>query len=89
MVSSGAAVLVDVRSREEWAAGHADSSVHISWHDLRTRFTELDPSRQYILMCKGGQRASIGASILKMHGFGAVYNLGGGYNAYKKAGFTP
>ncbi len=37
-------------------------------------------------MCRGGQRASIAASILKRHGFLRIYNLGGGYTAYKRAG---
>jgi len=89
MVSSGGGVLVDVRSKEEWEDAHADGSIHIPWHDLRTRHTELDPSLHYILMCKGGQRASIGASILKMHGFANVSNLVGGYTAYKRAGYAP
>lgn len=89
LVSSGGAVLVDVRSKEEWDASHADASVHIPWHDLRTRHTELDPALHYVLMCKGGQRASIAASILKMHGFPNVSNLAGGYVAYKRAGYAP
>jgi len=83
------AVLIDVRSKEEWDASHAEPSVHIPWHDLRTRYTELDPAKNYILMCRGGQRASIAASVLKMHGFGNVSNLGGGYTAYKRAGYAP
>ena len=89
LIGSGGAVLVDVRSLEEWQAGHAEGSVHIPWHDLRTRYTELDPSRQYITMCKGGPRGSIAASILKMHGFARVLNLGGGSEAYQRAGFIP
>ncbi len=83
------AVLIDVRSTEEWDAGHAAGSVHIPWHDLRTRYTELNPEKQYIVMCRGGQRASIAASILKMHGIERVMNLGGGYTAYSRAGFAP
>lgn len=89
LVTSGNAILVDVRSDEERAAAHADQSVHIPWHDLRTRYTELDSSRHHIVMCRGGQRASIAASILKMHGFQEVSNLGGGYTAYQRAGFAP
>lgn len=89
MVSSGEAVLVDARSKEEWEAGHADRSMHIPWHDLRTRHAELDPARHTIVMCKGGQRASIAASILKMHGFATVSNLAGGYTSYQRAGFAP
>jgi hydroxyacylglutathione hydrolase len=88
-VRSGEAVLIDVRSEEEWQAAHAERSLHIPWHDLRTRYSSLDPARQYIVMCRGGQRASIAASILMMHGFSRVSNLGGGYSAYQRAGFAP
>jgi glyoxylase-like metal-dependent hydrolase (beta-lactamase superfamily II)/rhodanese-related sulfurtransferase len=89
LVTAGDAVLIDVRSQEEWQTAHAEPSIHIPWHDLRTRYTELDPARQQIVMCRGGQRASIAASILKMHGFARVSNLGGGYTAYQRAGFAP
>ncbi|OPX71087.1 MAG: molybdopterin biosynthesis protein MoeB [Methanoregulaceae archaeon PtaB.Bin108] len=89
LIKTGKAVLVDVRSDEEWNSAHADPSVHIPWHDLRNRYTELDSSLHYIVMCRGGQRASISASILKMHGFSQVSNLGGGYTAYQRAGFAP
>ena len=89
LVWSGRAILIDVRSQEEWDAAHAEKSIHIPWHDLRSRHTELEPERQYIVMCRGGQRASVAASILKMHGFGRVLNLGGGYTAYSHAGYAP
>lgn len=89
LVRSGEAVLLDVRSGEEWQAAHALQSLHIPWHDIRTRYTVLDPARHYIVMCKGGQRASIAASILLMHGFPRISNLGGGYDAYRRAGFAP
>ena len=86
LVRKDRAVLLDVRSPDEWEAGHAERSVHIPWHDLRSRFTELDRDHRYIVMCRGGQRASIAASILLMHGFSHVMNLAGGYAAYSRAG---
>jgi rhodanese-related sulfurtransferase len=85
---SGNAVLLDVRSREEWKDAHDEQSVHIPWHDLRKRHTELDPAVHYVVMCKGGQRASIAAGILKMHGFDRISNLAGGFNAYQRSGFV-
>ncbi|MDH7592863.1 MAG: rhodanese-like domain-containing protein [Methanomicrobiales archaeon] len=88
LVRSGEAVLVDVRSWEEHQAGHAEGSIHIPWHDLRTRHGELDPETHTIVMCRGGQRASIAASILLMHGFRLVSNLAGGFTAYQRAGFA-
>jgi len=86
MLRSHEATLLDVRSREEWNAAHEEGAIHIPWHDLRTRYTELDPAKQYVVMCRGGQRASIAASILKMHGFNRIFNLGGGYTAYQRTG---
>lgn len=88
LIHSGRAVLVDVRSWEERQAGYAEGSIHIPWHDLRTRYRELDPATHTIVMCKGGQRASIAASILLMHGFRLVSNLAGGFTAYQRAGFA-
>ncbi|MDP3564068.1 MAG: MBL fold metallo-hydrolase [Methanoregula sp.] len=86
LVRSNKTVLLDVRSQEEWQATHVKEGIHIPWHDLRTRYTELDPAQQYVVMCRGGQRASIAVSILKMHGFDHICNLGGGYTAYQRAG---
>jgi glyoxylase-like metal-dependent hydrolase (beta-lactamase superfamily II)/rhodanese-related sulfurtransferase len=86
LVRSSKAVLLDVRSQEEWQAARVEEGIHIPWHDLRTRYTELDPAQQYVVMCRGGQRASIAVSILKRHGFDHIYNLGGGYTAYQRAG---
>ncbi|MCP1662893.1 MAG: MBL fold metallo-hydrolase [Methanocalculus sp. MSAO_Arc1] len=88
-VKSGTATLIDVRSQEEWDAAHAEKSIHIPWHDLRIRYEELDAEGSYIVMCRGGQRASIAASILKMKQIERVANLGGGYTAYSRAGFAP
>ena len=89
LTRSGEAILIDVREEGEWQAGHAERSIHIPWHDLRTRHSVLDPSRHTLVMCKGGPRGSIAASILKMHGFVQVSNLAGGYEAYRRAGFAP
>jgi glyoxylase-like metal-dependent hydrolase (beta-lactamase superfamily II)/rhodanese-related sulfurtransferase len=86
LIQSGKATLIDVRSVEEKTDGHAEGSIHIAWHDLRTRYIELDQQGSYILMCRGGQRASIAASILKMHGYSRVCNLAGGFMAYQRAG---
>ncbi len=87
LLKSRKATLIDVRSVEEKTAVHVEGSIDIPWHDLRARYSELDPQNRYILMCKGGQRASIAASILKMRGFSRICNLAGGFLAYQRAGF--
>lgn len=89
LVSAGKATLIDVRSDEERQATPVEHAVHIPWHDLRTRYKELDPAKHYILMCRGGSRATIAVSILQMQGFSQVSNLAGGFEAYRRAGFVP
>lgn len=87
LLQSGKATLIDVRSVEEKTSEHVEGSIDIAWHDLRSRYNELDPQGRYIVMCKGGQRASIAASILKMNGISRVCNLAGGFLAYQRAGY--
>ena len=89
LLQSEKATLIDVRSVEEKTAEHVEGSIDIAWHDLRSRYIELDPQGRYIVMCKGGQRASIAASILKMNGISRVCNLAGGFLAYQRAGYIP
>jgi glyoxylase-like metal-dependent hydrolase (beta-lactamase superfamily II) len=86
LVASEKAVIIDVRSAEEKTDDCVIGSIQIPWHDLRTRHKELSRDRKYIVMCRGGQRASIAASILKMNGFNNVFNMAGGFTAYQKLG---
>jgi len=86
MVVSEKATIIDVRSAEEKTVDCVRGSIQIPWHDLRTRHKELSRERKYIVMCKGGPRASIAASILKMNGINNVFNMAGGFSAYQQLG---
>lgn len=81
--------LLDVRSPREFEALHIEGAVNIPAPDLRTRHTELDPDIPLVLICSTGHRSSMGASILKQHGFKTVCNAAGGMTAYNYAGFVP
>lgn len=87
LVVSEKATIIDVRSAEEITDDCVRGSIQIPWHDLRTRHKELSRDKKYILMCKGGLRASIAASILKMNGINNVFNMAGGFSAYQQLGF--
>jgi glyoxylase-like metal-dependent hydrolase (beta-lactamase superfamily II) len=88
MITEGGAVLVDVRTPEEYGEDHAAGAVNIMAPDLRGRFTELDPERPTVLMCRTGHRSSMACSILKQKGFASVYNAAGGITGYRAAGYT-
>jgi rhodanese-related sulfurtransferase len=81
-------VLVDVRSPLEFEDGHIGGAVNIPAPDLRTRYNELDPGKPTFLVCSSGNRSSLGASLLKQHGFRELHNVAGGMTGYSKAGYA-
>lgn len=81
-------VLLDVRAPGEFEDNHIEGAVNIPAPELRTGFKELDKTKPTVLICSTGHRSSLGASILKMHGFKDVYNVAGGMTGYSAAGFT-
>ncbi|KAF5058586.1 Thiosulfate sulfurtransferase GlpE [anaerobic digester metagenome] len=88
MVTSGKAVLVDVRFPDEFEDHHLEGAVNIPAMDLRTRHPELPSDRPLIVMCRTGQRSSLASSLLKRAGFAEVYNAAGGVTGYLAAGFS-
>jgi glyoxylase-like metal-dependent hydrolase (beta-lactamase superfamily II)/rhodanese-related sulfurtransferase len=89
-VTSGPAMtLVDVRSQREYEQHHIDGTINIPAPDLRTRFDELNASVPIVVLCNTGHRSSLGASILKQHGFTNVSNVAGGMMGYNAAGYGP
>lgn len=80
-------VLVDVRAPSEYAAYHIKGALNIPFAELRTRYTELDPTAPTIVICNTGHRSSLAVSILKQHGFTEVFNVAGGMTGYNAAGY--
>jgi hydroxyacylglutathione hydrolase len=79
--------VVDVREREEWAAGHIPGSLHVPYHDLHELPDELDPGRPVAVLCSSGQRAAVAASLLQRHGASDVWHVvDGGVPAWERAG---
>jgi rhodanese-related sulfurtransferase len=56
-------VLLDVRRRLEWAAGHVVGAAHIPLHELPGRLGEVPPGEVWVY-CHSGYRAIVAASIL-------------------------
>lgn len=73
---------LDVRTPEEYAAGHVDGFINIPVDELRDHLEELDRSKPVYVMCHSGLRSYIASCILKGNGFDA-YNFTGGYSFYR------
>ena len=70
------AIILDVRTENEYKTGHIDGSVNISLGTIRERYIELDSSKTYITCCSHGLRSVKVETILKEKGFKNVYNGG-------------
>lgn len=82
--------VLDVRTPQEFAAGHIADSVNIPLDELRERLGELPRDTKITVTCAVGLRGYIAARVLAGHGFDAV-NLTGGFRMYsmmKRAGLV-
>lgn len=71
------ALLVDVRSPAEFAAGHLPGALNIPVHEIEGREAELAPrDRPLVLYCRSGNRSARAAAALEKAGHTSVHNLG-------------
>jgi phage shock protein E len=78
-IKKGKVILVDVRTPEEYKAGHLKYSQNIDFkkEDFKNKIVELDKNKTVYLYCRTGNRSGKTADILKKSGYANVYNIGG------------
>src|SRR5690242_16051638 len=88
MLAQPGTVLIDVRESDEWRQGHIPEAVGIPRGFLELRVEEKVPDRKapVILQCASGTRSLLAARTLRELGYENVYNLTGGFNAWKDRG---
>ncbi|MFW9915044.1 MAG: rhodanese-like domain-containing protein [Candidatus Thorarchaeota archaeon] len=81
--------ILDVRALEEFKDGHIQSSVLIPLADLEERANELpaDNHTPILVYCRSGGRSASASAILVSMDYEQVYNLLGGFLAWKNAGY--
>lgn len=72
------AVVIDVRSPEEFRGGHVSGAINIPLGDLQTKVLQQVPDKHQALLlyCLSGGRSAISARQLKIIGYEMVFNLG-------------
>jgi len=80
--------VVDVRSPDEWQAGHMPGASYIFLPELGKKSKRLDKEKPVAVYCNSGYRASLAASILEQAGFETVHNIPGSWKAWKAAGYA-
>lgn len=75
------AILLDVRTKEEYRTGHVTESINIPVDDLSYDLSILRKDIPIITVCASGMRSSRATNILKNKGY-EVYN-GGSWTNFK------
>ena len=71
------AVIVDVRSPEEFAGGSYPGAKNIPVQVIGSRLNEIPKDKPVVVFCKSGGRSSVAAATLKQAGYTDVTNAGG------------
>ena len=78
------AIILDVRTTEEFSKGAIDGSINIALHEIPTRITEIKQlDKPIVACCVMGSRSAKAVSILQKNGIEAV-NGGGWISLSKK-----
>lgn len=89
-VEKGDAYLIDVRTPEEYQAGHLNNSknINIKSGDFKQQISKLDKNKPVYLYCRSGNRSGQAVDTLSTLGFKTYYNIGG-FEQLKAAGLPP
>lgn len=78
MVSRGA-LLLDVRTPEEFAAGHLEGAVNVPVQVLDTQWASLNvpADREVVVYCRSGARSARAKAMLEGKGVKRIVDIGG------------
>ncbi len=78
MIEQGA-LLIDVRTAEEFDQGHIDGALNIPFQETDQLMTAIghDKQRQVVVYCRSGHRAGKAKQVLESNGYKRVFNASG------------
>lgn len=77
------ALVLDVRTQEEWDEYHAPNTTLIPLDQLPSRLNEIPHDRQIVVVCRSGNRSQKGRDILLNAGFKQVTSMNGGLTEWR------
>lgn len=83
------AILLDVRSPQEYKEGHLEGSYLIPEYELKAKAQEIlfDKERPIVVYCSSGNRSKKAQKLLEKMGYKNVYNLHGGLEKMENNGY--
>lgn len=86
--TSPKAVILDVRTPEEYNSGHLDQAKNLDIYDksFQDQLSKMDKKQPVYVYCKGGGRSANAVKKMQELGFNNVYELKGGIMAWEQSG---
>jgi len=78
-------VLLDVRPAKEYEEGHIPGAVHMPLSDIGSRIKRLKKDKELVVYCRSGNQSIWAIKRLMGMGYKNLYNLKGGYSAWKRS----
>lgn len=72
-------IIIDVREKSEWDAGHIKTAINIPMSEFRQRINEVPKDKDVFIHCRSGQRSYNICLYLQSQGYKNVYNVAGSY----------
>ncbi|GCD78546.1 MBL fold hydrolase [Thermaurantimonas aggregans] len=86
LISANNIQVVDLRGASEYKSGHIKGADHVFVGTLPNNLDKISKDKKVIIHCQGGDRASIGYSLLTKYGFNNIVNYSPGINEWAAAG---
>jgi len=80
------AVIIDVRTPNEFRGGHIKSALNIPLNNLASQVSKIKKDKPVITCCASGMRSASAKSYLQSNGFKEVYNGGSWMSLQNKIG---
>ena len=87
-ITNNGGVLLDVRTKEEFAARTIDGSINIPIEEIRNRLDDIPNDKSIYVYCEVGYRSYLALRILLQSGYNEVYELTGGFKIFEMANAT-
>ena len=90
LIKTGKYIVIDVRTKEEFDAGHIKGALNFDYYNEEfedeIEANLKDKNKPYILYCRSGMRSLYSAQILEVLGYTEVTNMKGSFLAWQSAG---
>lgn len=86
---AGDLVVLDVREKDAYDAGHIPGARHLPRGQLEIRIDQVlpDPGTRVVTCCEFGKISTLAAATMRSMGFGRAVALDGGMKAWREAGY--